>query len=52
MDLLCRDARPWPFVNPFQPYLYSVVITMNTETQNIRDEVHADTGFKGEQSLQ
>ena len=24
----------------------------NTETQNISDEVHADTGFKGEQSLQ
>ena len=29
-----------------------IVIKMNTETHNIRDEVHADTGFKGEQSLQ
>ena len=32
--------------------LYRSLDRRNSETQNIRDEVHADTGFKGEQSLQ
>ena len=46
-----KDTSLYNWVESVTNPEQDIVIKMNTETQNIRDEVHADTGFNGEQSL-